>query len=1059
MKRVLLLVMSSMMLLNYAWAQNRTISGTVTSEEGESIPGVNVVFKGTSSGTVTDVEGNYTIQMPQEGATTLVFSFIGLQSKSVEVGNQSVIDVVLTTDVTQLNEVVVVAYGTAKKTSYTGSASVIDAEDIAKIQSNTIMQAVQGTTAGVQVNNFNGQPGEEPTVRIRGVGSINASSDPLYVVDGVPYGGNLNSLNPNDIESMTVLKDAAAAALYGSRAANGVIIINTKSGSTDTEPQITFKGLYGVSSRARKEYETVGARDFMELTWEAIRNSYANDTTAAVAAQWASEDLVPRYLTNDPTSVLYSPFYDQSGNFLMEPVGTDGRLVSGANALYETDWVDAVTQNANRQEYQLGITGGGENSSYYISAGYMDADGLALTSKFERYTGRINYQGALKDWLNVGMNTGLTYSEQNFPTSSGTSFSNVYQFGRYVSSIFPIYRRDALNGGNFILEGGERKIDYGPNRPVYDNANPVGSTQINLNSYVNNQVSSNFWGEVNFLENFKFKSTFNIDYLARRESEYMSPEFGSGMAANGRLYKRANERRVYTFNQVLTYDKTIMDQHNLQILAGHEAYNYKYEFLRAHKTDFVAPNIYELAAAATEEGSTSYTNEHRIESYFGQVTLDLFGKYNLSGSYRTDGSSRFQQDVRWGDFWSIGGAWQISEEPFMANTNFVDLLKLRASYGLQGNEMLERTLDDGTRSANYYPWQGLYDVSYPNGNNPGMLLLSLANPFLTWESIGTTTIGLDFSLFNRITGYIDYFQRNTSDMLFAKPLPPSSGMESIDVNFGDMVNRGWEVELQAAAISNQSFSWDIGFNITQLQNEITKLPQDGIINGSKRWEVGRDPYEFYIREYAGVDPETGEALYWDDEIDADTGLPTGERIKVGDDDYSEAERYYVGSAMPDVYGGFNNSFQFKGFDFSFLLTYSFGAKLLDYDYQGLVNGGSRIGNNWHVDILDRWTEGNTDTDVPRLTIGNNNSNATSTRFLYNADYIRLRNITFGYTLPQNLLKNLGMGQARIFVTADNLLTFAPDLPDGTDPEVGLAGITDNRASAMKTFSVGVNVGF
>jgi len=1034
------------------------ITGTVTSsEDGLSIPGVSVVVKDNPTiGTTTNIDGNYTISVPAS-TEALVFSFVGMKTQNVAINNRSVIDVALTPEVLEMDEVVVVAYGTTKKSSFTGAAATVDTEKLEKLSTTSVSSALQGNAAGVQVVNSSGQPGENATIRIRGIGSINASSDPLYVVDGVPYQGNINSINPSDIANMTVLKDANATALYGSRGANGVIMITTKKGKQG-DAIVNFKASYGVSSKAVEDYETVGAEDYYKMTWTAIRNKAEADGRPDPDL-FATQNLIPTLVYNA---------YD-----VAEPIGTDGEVVPGANLLWDTDWMDEILTTGQRQEYLFDISGGDETSNYFMSLGYLLNEGIVPVSDFERFNARVNLDKKLNDWFKAGINFSGSTSDQNYPTTEGSSYSNMIQFGRNMAPIYPVYLRNS--DGSFITDSDGNKIyDYGmdsdgdgrPARPTdaYPNTNVLGGAELDNQLYERDNVSFRTYGEIDIIEGLKFKTNFSYDYYIYSQHQYANPDYGYARSYGGFSYKARNRTEAYTFNNLLTYEKTI-DDHSFNILAGHEAYLYKYHYLYTSRSAFPFGGLEELDAAAATQSSSSYREDHRVEGYLGRLEYNYAGRYYISGSYRRDGSSRFHPDYRWGNFWSVGGSWRISEEAFMSY-DWLSNLKLKASYGTLGNDQLLRW-DGSNWVQNYYAYQGLYETGHDNLTDAGLLVYKLPNDKISWEVSKTTNIGLEIGLLNRINLEVNYFNRAVEDMLFARPLPNSTGVSTIDENVANMKNVGVDGTLSAAIITKKDFNWIMDLNFTSYKNEITKMPEKTpeLIDGSKQLAEGHSVYDFFIQDYAGVDDATGNALWYKDTYQKDGSGnivvdAEGEPIVIGKettDIYSEATKYYVGTSLPDFYGGITNNISYKGFDLSVFLFYSVGGEIIDYDYQGLTHAGLRYGGSMSTDLLDAWSPENTTSDIPRLDANASNANSRSSRYLVDATYMRLRNVTLGYTLPSNVLNKLKLEKVRLYISGDNLLTFFGT--DGLDPEVNIGGTTDNRYPQLKTFSFGVNVSF
>ena len=1024
-------------------AQSRTITGRITDAQGNGVPNASVTVKGTNVGTTTTTDGSFSLGIPAN-ARTLVVSSVGFQNQEFTLGPTSNnVAITLGAAERSLDEVVVVAYGQQQRKAVTGAISTVSSEKIQRQQVVSATQALQGLATGVLVINTTGQPGDNPTIRIRGIGSVNASADPLIVVDGIPFNGNLNTINPNDIESMNVLKDATATSLYGSRAANGVILITTKQGKRGT-PQINFYSSYGVSSRAVDEYPYVSPQDYMRLAWEAQRNT-AVGLGLSNPGEYATTNLI-----KGSNGLMYNPFN------VPNPIDTNGNFVAGAELLWNTDWTKEVSnENPLRKNIGVNISGGSDNFRYYLSGDYLNQDGYVINSNFERVTARFNGEADLRSWLKVGMNMNVSSSNQNYPDQSGTAFRNAVQWGRIISSIYPLYRRGE-NGELLLDAAGNPIFDFGNNlgsgrtvnhnRPAAQLMNAVAIQTLDKNLNDRLQTSMSTYGEIEFTKNLRFRSNFGIDRYVFSSLTYQNPTLGDAAGAGGRVARARDFTTSWTWNNQLNYQQTF-GEHTVGAMVSSEAYDFKAEALSAGRTGFPLPGLYEIGSGATLETSSSSTNRTRLESYLGRLTYNFGNRYFLEGTIRRDGSSRFLPEKRWGTFFAVGGSWAISDENFMQSIGFLDMLKLRANYGEVGNSAL----------TSYFPYLSAFGTGWNDLNNPGVVITGLGNPNITWEKLGTYNIGLDFAVLkNRLSGSIEYYNKNTFDLIFNRPLPPSGGFPNIDENIGSLKNSGIEITLNSRNVVSRDFNWSTDFNIATLKNEITKLPQEFINSGSYRLEVGKSLNEFFIYEWAGVNPENGEPQWYADEVVS--GQPTGKKIIVNEN--SQATRYYFGTALPKLTGGLNNSFTYKDFDLSFLFNFAFGGKVLDTDYIGLMHGMSSVGGQLHTDILNRWQKPGDVTDVPKLSFKNYSYGSASTRHLFSGDYVRLRNVTIGYTLPgsiigkQNVLKNF-----RFYVQADNYFTWTRDAKEGMDPELNLGGQTGQRSSAFKTISAGLNVGF
>lgn len=1007
---------------------NLEVKGKVVDKKGEALVGVSILVKGTSTGVASDIDGNFTIKVPKNAI--LVFSYIGYNKQ--EVPATANMKVTMESDNTELEEVMVVALGsTAARASYTGSASVIKKDALEKSQVSSISKVLQGTSAGVQSVTSTGQPGEDATIRIRGIGSYSASNSPLYVVDGIPYGGLLNAINPADIESMTILKDAASGALYGSRGANGVIVITTKQGQKESAPTIEAQVSYGISDRAVKDYKQLSTDQYFELYWEALRNTRV-DEGKTDAAEYASANVVSQLGIN--------PY----GSNYPTPVGTDGKIVAGARPLWNEDWVDALSQKARRTEARISVTGGSKNSKYFISAAYLDDQGIALASGFKRYNGRVRVSTDIQKWLSIGANVSVTHSVQDYPTSEDTKVSNVINFGRRMPGFYPIYERN-METGAYLTDKvtGEKIIDYGTYRP--SGANPkynlLGSLPYDKSETKRDAASLQTYLDVTFVKGLVFRTTLNIDYNSRYDHSYTNPLYGGGKDYGGDVYK-SNSRTTYlTFNNILRYNKTFNDIHTLNLLAGQEYYEYNGSSMSGSRENMIMLGFDEPAAASLLVDFTGSSDQYKLLSYFGNFEYSYNQRYVVSASVRTDGSSRFHPDNRWGTFWSVGASWRASHEEFLKNLDWLSNLTIRASYGAQGNDNL----------GGYYAYKALYSI-YNSQGKTGVTPSRLATPELKWETNLNANIGMDASLLNnRLTATIEYFNRRSKDLLFSMPMPFSSGFSSISKNIGAVKNTGWEFTVGGTPIKTADWTWDISVNATTVKNKITKLPQPVIWSGNQRMSVGSSFYDFYLVEWAGINPENGKPQWWKTD-------DNGNRIKT--EIYNEASndqsKVFCGSALPDLQGGFNTRLAYRNIEFSALFAYVLGGKIYNSDNLGLLHTGTNPGASWSKDMLNRWTPDNQNTDFPRLTTSTSNSwTSNSSRFLYDASYLRMKNITISYSLPANILSKIKMKSAKVYFQAENLLTVFGQ--QGLDPEQTVGGTTYYRYPAMKTFSFGLNI--
>lgn len=1027
----------------------QTIQGRIVDGAGQAVVGATVVLKsqgagdGRENGTTTDENGQFSLSTSRTFPLTLTVRFIGYQVQEVQVRDaREPLVVALAEELNQLDETVVVGYTTAKRSSYTGSVAVVSAAQLDQLQITTIGKALQGTVPGLQSIASAGQPGNDAELFVRGIGSVNASTAPLYVIDGIP-GGNPNQLNPSDIESISVLKDATASALYGSRGANGVIVITTKSGVLNAKTSVNFSANHGYTGRAVADYDYLSPQEYYELQWEAIRNTQVDQgKTLAEAAQYATDYLVDGALKVN----IFGPQYPN-------PVGTNGRLATGATPLWNDDWGTAISRPGLRQQYDLSASGGSANTKYFLSGGYLNEEGWIRTSEFERYNFRTNIQSKINRWFEAGANVSLTSSFQRSPNQSDSNMGNFANFQRLLSNIYPVYERNP--DGTYILdEDGNRKWDYGLWRPATASSgvNILGSSAHAISGDRTDAVllGTNF--SINFLRNLSLRTTANVDYRSRTSHTYSHSYYSTGVIAEGAGSASRSARRNlnYTVNSFLNYAVQIGGEHAITVLAGPEIYVENESELSGSRTGFQVLGKTEPSAGTVSGAFTGTSTDYRLASWLGQLNYDLLDRYHFSASFRRDGSSRFSKQSRWGNFWSIGGAWNIKRESFLRDVEKLDNLNLRVSYGAQGNDRVGN-----------FAYGGFYSI-YNSLDMLGLRPSDLPTPELKWETNLNLNFGLDFSLFNnRLVAQLDLFDRQSRDLLFNKPLTPSTGYNGIDANIGSLSNRGIDGQITAVPIRNSDFHWNITLNLGHYRNRITRLPQDEILTGSigqygntKKMVEGGSVYDFFIKEWAGVNPENGKATWYKDVVD-ESGNITG---RTTTENQTEATPYFQGSSLPDLYGGLNNSFSYKGFNLSFLLSYNIGGKIFDGDQPMIMHLGYAPGRNWSREALSRWTPENTDTDFPRLSYVSDSWNTIpSTRFLYNATYARLRNVNLSYALPRQLVSGWGLTDVRLRLIGENLLTFYGH--KGLDPEQTVGGATFYRYPAQKAYSLVLNVSF
>ncbi|WP_167605287.1 SusC/RagA family TonB-linked outer membrane protein [Maribellus sediminis] len=1051
MKKLLLLIVALFMGVFTIFAQTKQITGKVSSaEDGTPIPGVSVVVKGTTNGTTTNIDGVFMLTVPEN--ETLVFSFVGMKTVEVPITDQSTYNIELENELIGVDEVMVVAYGTAKKESFTGSAEVISNDVLEKRPVANISKALEGQVAGVQTTSGSGQPGDGASIVIRGFGSINSSNNPLYVVDGVPYDGNLNAINPGDIESMTILKDASAGALYGSRGANGVVVITTKKGKAD-RLSVELKATYGVASRAIKPYNTLNTAEFIEASFQGYKNDLIY--RSGVHPDLAGEAAIAAMTGNSGifgTNEMYNP-YNMPIAELIDPV--TGMVNPSAKLLYEADWMGEITNNnAQHQEYQLFLNGGSENAKIFSSIAYLNKEGLLKTTDFTRISGRIGAELTPTAWFNYGGNVNFSKTESDFLANQATTYNNnVWYSAQFMAPIYPVYIQDE-NGNPVLDELGEKQFDYGLSRPsgANPNWNPVATLYEDSYETRADNLSGRFHfdllgnGMGTSLTGLKLSTNIGFDYVNTNTKSYNNPDFGDGAIVGGRLNLVNNRNFSFTVNELLRYEKDF-GQHSISLLVGHEFYKLMINELEGEKTGFPYSGIKELAPGSTVSKLTSFEDNYSIESFLSNLTYDFADRYYLSASFRTDGSSRFNKDYRWGKFWSVGASWRISEEKFFDSVTWVDNLKLKGSYGKQGND----------RIGTYYGWQSLYNLDWSNANLNGALLSSLENTTIKWEENNNFNIGVEGTLWKRLEFGLEYYQRRTVSMLMEKPMATSLGFDSYWANVGEMLNSGLEFNSKTIVLDAQNFRWNATLNLTTLKNEIVELDgeQDQIVNGSIIQKKGEELNSYYVAQSAGVDITTGAQLYWVFDLD-DDGFPGEPYISA---DYQKATQSKIisGSRIPDFYGAFGSDFiLFKNFDFSFMTTFSVGGEIYEQVYRSLGNP-TYIGTNYADKVLRAWRQPGDVTDVPRIQNGTGFSRIATDSDLLDASYFSIKNITLGYTLPKAFLQRIGIQSVRAYVTVDNVALFSH--LDGMNPQYNFTGSTNFAYTPDRTSLLGIEVKF
>lgn len=972
------------------------------------------------------------------------------------------VKVTMKADTEVLDEVIVVAFGTAKKSQFTGSASTIKSEKIATRQTSNVSNALSGQVAGLQVTSSNGQPGEKATVRIRGIGSMSASNDPLYVVDGVPFDGGIETINPQDIESMTVLKDAASNALYGARGANGVILITTKKGAIGSKTKVDVDAKWGTNRRAVPNYDVMTSPEmYYETYYKSVNNAMGGSADPAKVG------------ANVQKFLAYPIFNVPSGENLftaegkINPNATLGNIYNDDYYLTPDNWYDELFDKGNlRQEYNIRVSGASQKATYYLSAGYLDDSGIIPNSGFKRFTIRMNADYQVNSRLKVGSNVSYINAVNNTPREQeGSSSGNLFYVANMIAPIYPLYVRNAQ--GNIMTDShGFTVYDFGAGeypglgRPFMGNSNPASMIELDNRQYNYDVLSGRAFANLDIYKGLKATANWGIDLDNTRYTNLYNAYYGQYSSTGGIIYVGAT--RSFSINQqyLLTYANSF-GEHSIDALAGFEAYNYKYQNLQGSKENLYNPNISEIDNAIGNPQAGSYTNNYATEGFLARVQYNYANKYFASASYRRDASSRFHPDNRWGNFWSVGGGWLMNKEQFLSDASWIDMLKFKISYGVQGNDNLNQVSGKGfTANAqhNYNYYSDHYSVADSNGN----FALSMSfkgNKDITWETSHSFNTGFDFEFFKgRLGGTIEYFQRKTTDMLYDRPVASSLGYSTIPMNVGSMMNRGFEMDLYGDIIRNKNLIWSANFNLTTVKNKILKLHPDlegEMISGSYIYREGDSSYQMYLRKYAGVDPENGEALYYLDVKDKDGNITEVTTTNNG----ANATRYASGDILPKVYGGFGTTLNAFGFDFGISFAYQLGGRVYDNTYSSLMHGGtsSNRGSNWHMDILNAWTPENTSSNIPRLNYNDKYTNYLSDRFLTSSDYLSINNITFGYTLPKNFTVKFGVSSLRLYLAADNVAVFSAR--KGLDPRQSYTASANSYYSPIRSISGGVTLSF
>jgi TonB-linked SusC/RagA family outer membrane protein len=1043
------------------------VTGKVTDlNTGEPISYASVAVKGFgTAGTFTEDNGNYTVNMP-EGSTTIIVSSIGYKAQEIVVSSRSIIDVALESDVAQLEESFVVAYGTAKKSTFTGSAAVVKSDEIKDAPTVSLENALIGKVAGMQISSPSGQAGSTSSIRIRGTGSMNASNDPLYVIDGVPvvsgdigqmgsyiYTSNnaMNSINNSDIESITVLKDAASAALYGSRAANGVIIITTKKGKSG-KPRIDFKTSIGITpSFATDNWEIASPRQQLEMEYEIFWNGWIKDgRTEADANTRALGQLNSRFnrhgytFSNSGTNAStleIKALEDGEETRWSAAVDKDGNSIP---AYY--NWDDVLFRTAVFQTYDLSVSGGNDRTTYYSSLAYTKEQGRSVLNGFDRISGRVNLNQKVNKFIEFATNVSLAKSSKTGFNDTRNTSANYFLQSRNL--FWPVYWPTNYKTGEPWTD---RYGSYAYNSVYYNNEWENSSKTL--------KISANETLTVNILPELIFKSIFSYDHTHVSDHLYYSKNHWNGTNDRASVTDISTNINNWVSSTTLNYDKTFMDKHNVNVLAGFEATENETDYLLGNGKNMPNSQLHTIQTAGILSASGYYWG-NTMASILSRAEYNYDGKYFASVSFRRDGSSKLAPDKRWGNFWSISGAWNIKKENFMQGIDYLSNLRLRLSYGV-----------NGTLPSSNYGWRTLVGYTYKYNEEPGGAVVNMANPELSWERNFVTNTAVEFGFFdNRLRGTIEYFNRDTKDLLQSVPISMVTGISSILRNVGEINNKGWEIEIGGDIIRNKDWKWDVSLNASFLKSKVTKLygGQDVVwldptgSDGRCRfiYREGESTLSLYGLEWAGVDQSNGRNVWYTNNDNGTDILGNGRNASYN---YEEADQVILADMHPKVQGAFNTGVTWKGISLNLNFIYRFGG----YMYDGFSKDVNDDGYYWErtraKDTYEgRWTYQNASLGIkskyPMLDDDDlTDAMQISSRHKHPGSFVRLKNITLSYNFPKNIIQKLGLTNTRVYFIGSNLLTFAAY--DIYDPE-GSAYYTKGWEMPIgKTYTFGIELSF
>lgn len=989
-------------------SRKKRVTGVVKDVMGEPLIGANVVEKGRSTnGVITDFNGKFTLEVDE--SASLVVSYIGYLAQDIPTKGKGDFHIILKEDTNTLDEVVVTGYGDFKKATYTGSAFVLTTEKLEALPVVSVGQMIESNIPGISVvAGTSSQPGAKTTLRVRGVASMNASTEPLYVLDGVPIPsydlsnftsmseaggmGFIETLNPADIESITVLKDAASASLYGAKGANGVVLITTKKGK-EGKLRVNMAAKYGITDFAYTYRPLMGGEERRELIHEGLVNFQLDKGVSEQEAQQYADANIDQYAK---------------------------RLPQGYS-----DWESALFKTGYQQDYNLSASAGNQNSSFIGSLGYTKQTGVSLNSEMERFTGRVDASNKYKK-VEFGMNASFSWTK-NVHLPEGKFYgSAIYASKVNLTLSTPIYNEDGTYASGYRENNGY---------------NPILEAEVNdyyartVRAMGTAKIAYNVW------DNLKVSSVFTVDYSLTKDFFFQSPDGRDGATYQGRGRMQMTDRIRYTSQNNLTYSKTF-GKHSVSAVTAFEVMKYDYEDLYAAKKTYGQDINTSLGNAADPIDADQKLQEDALMSYVASVNYSYDDKYYASFSFRRDGSSRLSPDTRWGNFWSLSASWRLSQERFMQPLKSVlSDLKLRASYGVNGN-----------LPSSYYGYQSTYTTGAFYSGKPSLWESTLGNEELTWEKNYALNLGLDIGLFSRVNVSLDWYTRTTKDLLMSKQLNSISGFSSLLTNVGQMRNTGVELEVRSNNIKTKDFSWITAFNLSHNKNKILKLADlPWFVDGRYVRKEGYPFNTIYLREYAGVDPETGSALYYDNQQD-ENGNYTKNKVT----DPGQASPIPLKDITPTISGGFMNTFNYKFIDLSFNLSYSFGGYSYDNASYILQDDGYSVISNKSTEQRRRWQKPGDITDVPRFVYGNKKGgNYNSSRAIHSTDHIRLKSLILGLNAPKAWLQKLGIGNARIYFSGTNLLTWAAY--DQYDPE--MSGVVGFYTPPLKTYAFGLELKF